>query len=438
MFRALARQKNEMRNKIILLSIGILLMGVLLGSCKKISGYKTGDGPTLTIDTTWLSNQNRYISVKIESYDFEEDVRWVGLCVSKEYQVPDLSNSQPVFLENYFKSELNYTFVGEPGEIFYLRPFVIIQKDVYYGETISLYSYGKWKHLNYTATYSGFKPKVDIISKNDIRIVCAKNQFQSTDQGETWALVEDNLPNEKTLFVHFFNPDQAVLVTDNPDHPYYKSNNGGITWFEAPFLVSSGTIDAACFYSLTKGFVVSQRKNIRTTNDGGTAWSTFSLSILDADIITEFYALNEDVTFLTTAYGNIFRTLDGGVSWEYMNPDFNLSAVTDLYFFDENHGFICEDGTIMETWNGGVTYNLIFSNDKCPLWKLTFVDDKRGFARGPHEASAITLDRGVNWIVLTNANGSYPYGEYVDFEMYSSDFGIAVNQNKDDAFRFGE
>ena len=54
--------------------------------------------------------------------------------------------------------------------------------------------------------------------------------------------------------------------------------------------------------------------------------------------------------------GRIKRTNDGGVSWVNQYT-LTLSYLTDIYFVDQNNGWaVGDNGTILRTTNGGVTF----------------------------------------------------------------------------------
>ena len=91
----------------------------------------------------------------------------------------------------------------------------------------------------------------------------------------------------------------------------------------------------------------------RTTN-GGSTWS--SQDIPEA-YLTGLYFFDNENGYVTDFWtGKIRKTTDGGFTWttQYSNPG---NYLNDIYFINNNNGWaVGDNGTILHTKNGGVTF----------------------------------------------------------------------------------
>ena len=143
-----------------------------------------------------------------------------------------------------------------------------------------------------------------------------------------------------------------------------KSTDGGLSWFS----LTSGTTEHLTdiqFYDADIGYAVGYGGTILKTTDAGSSWTSLSSDILNdlksVDFINAF-------TGYTVGDRKIFKTTDGGLSWEdksFPVPEhFHLNTVE---FVDANTGWIgfgsvlTHQGKIFKTTDGGNTWNLQYS-----------------------------------------------------------------------------
>jgi photosystem II stability/assembly factor-like uncharacterized protein len=108
----------------------------------------------------------------------------------------------------------------------------------------------------------------------------------------------------------------------------------------------------------------------------------------------------------------IFHTTDGGATWELQWEDYGNFYLNDLYFIDDQVGFVAAEAnltsTIYKTTDGGVTWtrtNYPSENDH-GLMDVEFVSSFEGWATGfgpgflgqPESAILHTTDGGQTWI----------------------------------------
>ncbi|MGB9696598.1 MAG: T9SS type A sorting domain-containing protein [Ignavibacteria bacterium] len=144
---------------------------------------------------------------------------------------------------------------------------------------------------------------------------------------------------------------------------FIKSSNGGISWIKiGQFDTTTGYINDIQFFNENTGFAIidsgslGNSRVLKTTN-GGLNW--IAISIEPYLRLSRIYFLNpttgfvcgdrSDTNLLSGLYGIVFKTTDGGVSWNSENFLFTNSMV-DVVFLNSNTGFMLGNGN----WNGYV------------------------------------------------------------------------------------
>lgn len=112
------------------------------------------------------------------------------------------------------------------------------------------------------------------------------------------------------------------------------------------------------------------------------------------------YATGKDTAFLTSDGGKIYRTVNGGVTWEGVQTLFTESWFNDLFFPSKNIGYACggtafgsHTSCVAKTIDGGQTWDSLTSNEfGYEFTSLFFVNDTLGYFVG--ESFVKTTDGG--------------------------------------------
>jgi photosystem II stability/assembly factor-like uncharacterized protein len=140
-----------------------------------------------------------------------------------------------------------------------------------------------------------------------------------------------------------------------------KTSNGGETWTKIFFKDYTG-INSLKFFNETKGVAIietpeipnSRNRYIATTSDGGNTWHLKNLEIFSSNNKIECV---DNILFVAGENQRIYKSKDFGNSWETINTPISVSDnVGNIYFYDENIGFIDGGTTIYKTSNGGLSW----------------------------------------------------------------------------------
>jgi photosystem II stability/assembly factor-like uncharacterized protein len=149
---------------------------------------------------------------------------------------------------------------------------------------------------------------------------------------------------------------------------WIQSTNGGVTWFDPPSNPGLSIVDAICVrdpqFILAGGTGTTGQSDVRRSTNGGSTWTTHSLSPSYVGY-PQGLAAFEDGTCFTATYGGqnigtVFRSTDFGQTWHVRNTGLPGGRIFDLMFLDSQTGFVCggEFGNplIARTTNGGANW----------------------------------------------------------------------------------
>jgi len=210
---------------------------------------------------------------------------------------------------------------------------------------------------------------------------CGKGSvlLKTTDGGETWT---------KTFFsdyvqidnVHFFDAQKGLSIIHTVDVPnsrdYHMSRtvDGGQTWEFIDLAINSEDV-----FQVVDGqvFISGEKQKFFRSGDLGLTWQSVAVPMPVSANVGHMYFFNKNFGLVQGA-DLIYRTRDGGVSWETSDPPFG--AIDLCYFYDELEGFNLEavfkyEGGDMPTFKGTTVYR--------------------------------TVDGGKTWLALTSSNVLY-------------------------------
>ena len=145
------------------------------------------------------------------------------------------------------------------------------------------------------------------------------------------------------------------------------------------------------------------------------------------------FATSKDTCFVTGGGGQIYRTTNGGISWDSAQTIFNYSWWNDIFFPSANIGYACGGtsfgpyaSTAAKTSNAGASWDSITSNAfGYELYSAYFINDTVGFFGGAGLVVK-TMDGGLTFSVDTLT----AFGAPEDFYFTSADTGILVGGYK--------
>lgn len=190
---------------------------------------------------------------------------------------------------------------------------------------------------------------------------------------------------------------------------YGQSNQ----WQPSLWLPSLNLTSVCILNDGVHGYAAGSAGNIsgiyRTTN-GGTTWELMNFPYAQSVSLQGVYFVTPQTGWVFGSGGRIYKTTDGGQNWISQ-----VSGTTRLlykgYFLNENIGWIVggwQDGTshlVLYTSNGGATWqNRSFGNNGFALRTVFFIDEQTGWTGGiNNQIQPViykTTDAGQSWTLL--------------------------------------
>lgn len=218
-----------------------------------------------------------------------------------------------------------------------------------------------------------------------------------------------SVPTNHMLTGGTFTDDLRGYVGAQSSNVLWRTLDGGNSWDSTVFAESFIDVD---FSSDLNGAVLlhgGTSHSIKTTNDGGTTWTTINFPNGPFDNFSGI--MTKDVnTFFVMSYDRLMRTTDAGVNWDtltfggypYNNDKEKIS--TDTLFFTGWDGTFMYQGSVTKTYDGGINWTFLSTNDPYTSFSGTsFTTGMRGYAVynsgwGPDTSYlSMTNDGGVTW-----------------------------------------
>ncbi len=141
-----------------------------------------------------------------------------------------------------------------------------------------------------------------------------------------------------------------------------------------------------------------------TTFDGGENWIADTVA-LSGDHLFGIYFVGQ-TGYVCGNSGAIYKTTDMGNTWTQIDPPF-LTAIEEIYFLNEDYGFIAGLNFIYYTENGGESWQQpqSFPGASVNWWlrEISFATDSVGYVCGDIGQVYKTVDKGKNWVYMPNS-----------------------------------
>ena len=212
--------------------------------------------------------------------------------------------------------------------------------------------------------------------------------------------------------VFFLNPNLG-WAADGGGSKVYKTVDGGLNWTQQ-FATDREYYRNIEFLNENIGFIGTLTAHFYKTTDGGTNWAPVpnlpnavqAICGLDAVGTQTIYGCG---AFFGPAY--IIKSVDSGVTWQYIDMTAYAETLVEVLFVDENTGFASggdpNGGIILKTTDGGSTWTQIY-NTNIPgeyVWKLQRLFSNTQVMFGSVETIAPrngklikSVDGGISWI----------------------------------------
>lgn len=244
----------------------------------------------------------------------------------------------------------------------------------------------------------------------------------SSDMGQSWLNRESNISQD----LNGISLVDTIAWIVGANGTILKSSGNFQSWEIIPSGITDDLLDVE-FKNLEYGITVGRNGKILKSTNGGLSWTLKNsgtlTSLRKVEIISSTDVLIIGGDF-SKAYSLILKSTDSGESWNpiSLSGQFDDFIITDVDFLDENVGYlVTTSGGIFKTNNGGVNWNMQNSNTDHWLYGVTFFDRDKGWSVGGNVNEGIiigTTDGGITW---------HPENIQYSKWLYSVDYADSVN-----------
>jgi len=241
--------------------------------------------------------------------------------------------------------------------------------------------------------------------------------YISTDNGITWQQKSTGF-GDNFLKIDIISRDTILLINPNAG-TIFKSTNRGNSWQVSG--IANPNMIGVDFTQSNLGYI-SKYTGIFKTTDGGTTWQNiYPISSSAGVLVIKFFNSNYGLAY--REFDTMLKTTDGGVTWTSAAVH---DEIFDIFFIDQTNIFaVGELGMVYRSTDGAQTWvNInpgprIWAHD---LYSQHFFNTTTGIAVGLRGRIIKTTDAGVNWQEYATT-----YTDISDLSFGSNNVGYAIS-----------
>ncbi len=186
---------------------------------------------------------------------------------------------------------------------------------------------------------------------DNIVLACgeAGSIIRSTDAGFTWQSIESGTTE---FLTDLCAPDANHAYASGGNGTVIKTSDAGLNW-EVQNVGSDEYLDGIHFLNSQFGMAVGGNKIFRTL-DGGATWE---LKNTDVNVNTSFndvWVASDSLAYAAGTFGKFYWTNNGGEAWEGIFPTSNTNAeIDEMEFINDTVGYFARLNSQSFTLNGG-------------------------------------------------------------------------------------
>lgn len=214
--------------------------------------------------------------------------------------------------------------------------------------------------------------------------------LRSADRGDTWERISLGDGDEALFSITY--PDPGHGWISGRGGIIFHTADGGKTWTRQESGVEEPLFDLS-FVDSSRGWAVGHFGTIIRTRDGGRTWER---QYLKKDFTGDLGGRQD--AFIIDESGSVFLQ-DAGVEREEIPHEKEIDpSLNGVFFRNDRLGWVVgEFGIVYRTRDGGETWEPLDSGVETSLFAVRFADDSNGWAVGPKGVVLKTADGGNHW-----------------------------------------
>ena len=191
--------------------------------------------------------------------------------------------------------------------------------------------------------------------------------YKTVNGGLSWTTVDIPEAKDRINDIHMLDENVIWLTSDNNPPGLHnsgsilKSIDGGNTW-EVKLELNKFGFKDLFFLDDTHAWVTTDFYRVFKTDNGGETW--IESEEMEMRNGSKVYFVDENTGWVCggSARSRIYKTTDGGFSWELQFEELNFTyqGLYDIVFFNVQKGFVCgRERRFLATENGGETWEYL-------------------------------------------------------------------------------
>jgi photosystem II stability/assembly factor-like uncharacterized protein len=248
--------------------------------------------------------------------------------------------------------------------------------------------------------------------------------LNTTDGGDTWISQFKASPFRMNV-IEFVDENTGFAGGRSIQNGKYmiKTTNGGLNWFQV-FQELGNEVSDVDFVDANHGWYCDNFSfdgGVFRTTDGGSTWQRLT----EPGEFSKLFFLNKDTGWVNSngTSKRLYRTLNGGLNWELQTVF--PQQINDIFFVNYENGYVSLPSLFYRSSNGGVSWqsSQVFGEGGIGL---SFVNDSTGWSGKDFYVVAKTVNYGVNWFLQTVPSGNSFTVEGVDEQIaYAGRIGLS-------------
>lgn len=223
----------------------------------------------------------------------------------------------------------------------------------------------------------------------------------TSDGGSTWCADEITADRSRDMghFLEFLDPDTGF--TGGQHCTLLMTEDGGASWTDRRFCDSSHWFLRMTVIDSRRIWIGGDVGVLFRSENGGLSWEEVTvpgLSQSPASPVTGFAFFSREVgVFVESLAGDVFRTTDGGETWERHPSPANQLLFNAARVNETTAVAVGRRGTIVRTTDRGENWQTVDSGSDMDLWNVDFGTDGFGVAVGDGATILVSSDEGATW-----------------------------------------
>ena len=192
---------------------------------------------------------------------------------------------------------------------------------------------------------------------------------------------------------------ENVVIVVGVGGTILKTIDGGTNWIQKLSGTTAG-LTKVQFPSANVGYAIGIEGILLKTSDIGENWT--SLVLENTSFVADISCVNENVFFITTNNG-LEKTVNGGISFETINPTNNF---VEIQFLNQQIGYAsfysAFQYNLSKTIDGGMSWTIVSTDFN--QGKFYFLDENHGFINKQGQ-NFKTIDSCENFTPMPNSDG---------------------------------